>query len=216
MRRAVVNPYRVLVALLLGTGFTALICLLLRLHIIAALFLYPAGLFLSLFQHRDSAWAIMAVSAVTYSAVAYYVFRNRKSAGSGRTALRLALPALLLTGFAFSPKFNLLLPEGMRELAEQETELSRDIPDNTRLEQAREILRSKNIQFHKEVQTSARRVLERDGIAIDALAGDRLVFARFPTNASVFVCAYDLEIYLLYDAAAQMKRRYIHRFRVCM
>ena len=149
------ESYRVLVAALTGVGFTAVLCLVLRVHLLIAVFLFPAVLFL------PSAWAVMAANAVIYSVAAYYIFRNKSLSGSRRMALGLILPVLLLSSFACLPKFNVLLPAGMCDLAEQEQELSREIPEGTSVEQARSILKSKNIAFGERIESSASTVLER-------------------------------------------------------
>jgi hypothetical protein len=82
------------------------------------------------------------------------------------------------------------------------------------IEQARAVLRSRNIQFN-EFEPSIGLVFQRGDTTMMASHGDRVIHSQFQTNAGQFPCGYDMRLDLLFDAAGKLKQRYIHRFRIC-
>jgi hypothetical protein len=125
------------------------------------------------------------------------------------------IPVAILVGLACIPTLDPLLPRGLVELKRQESALQNDLPDDVGIEQARAVLRSKNIQFN-EFEPSTGLVFQRGGTTMTASYGDRVIHSQFQTNAGQFPCGYDMVIDLLFDATGKLKHRYIHRFRVCL
>jgi hypothetical protein len=126
-----------------------------------------------------------------------------------------AAPAAILLGLACVPALNPLWPQGMKELAKQESELQAAFPLGIEIGQSRTILQTKRIAFSEETETSDRVVLERIERSIKAGPGDRVLSARFQTNAYSFPCGYDMEIVLLFDRDGKLKQQYVHRFPMC-
>ncbi len=159
----------------------------------------------------------MAGNAVIYSGLAYVLLATRRDVGVRFLRLAsscLVVPVAALVTLSCIPSLNPLFPSGMAELGRQETELQNGFPDTINAEQARTVLRSKNIQFD-ESKPSTGVILQRQDATMQASLGDALIYSRFQTNAGQFPCGYDMEIYLLFDASGKLKQRYIHRFRIC-
>ena len=215
--------YRLLLALLCGIGFSALVPLLLGVHFLlvavpAMFLLLPGGFISAILFHVDSPFIVMAGNAFVYSVLAYVFLAARRDVGA--RSLRLAsmcivFPVAFLVGLACIPSLNPMLPSGMAELGRQEAELQNAFPDTINVEQARAVLRSKNIEFN-EFEPPTGLVFQRGDTAMTASYGDRVIHSRFQTNAGQFPCGYDMEICLLFDAAGKLKHRHVHRFRVCL
>ena len=223
-----VGTYRIVAAFVFGTGFAGLIFLLLKaliptiLALLLSIFLFPGGVLIDLlvsYKESGSPLAVLAANAFVYSIVAYVaisILWRFASAVTMRCATkRLAVPAAILFGLACVPALNPLWPRGLNELTKQESELQVAFPLGIELNQARAILQSKGIEFREETESSAGVVLERDDRRLTAAAGERLLSARFQTNASVFPCGYDMEIVLVFGRDDKLKQQYIHRFSIC-
>lgn len=224
--RAILGGYRIVASLVSGAGFTGLFFLLIKatiptgIALLLSLFLVPGGILLAPFFSSEgigSALAMLLVNALVYSIVVYVVITLRKvdSVTVRRATIGFVAPAAILFGLACFPGLNPLWPHKMKELARQERELQGNFPLGTTLDQGRAVLRSKEIEFREETEVSESVVLERADQKVLAAAGDRIVSARLPTDASVFPCGYDMEILLVFGGDDKLKQQYIHRMRLC-
>jgi hypothetical protein len=220
------GSYRIMAAVVFGSGFAGLLFLLLKatiptvIALLLSLLLFPGGILMAPFFPTEgigSPLAVLVANALVYSIVAYAVIilRNMNAGTVGRATIRFVAPAAILFSLACIPALNPLWPHGMRELANQERELRAAFPLGTGLEQGRAILRSKGIEFREETASSREAVLERGDQRIVAAAGDQVLSAKFPTEADVFPCGYDMEILLLFDRDGKLKQQYVHRFPMC-
>jgi hypothetical protein len=216
-----VQMYRLSLALLCGVGLSAFATLLLNgppwIAMPAVFLVFPGGLIAAFPFHSDSPFIVMAGNAVIYSGLTYFFLGIRRDAGTRFLRLAsicLAVPVAALVALSCTPSVNPMFPHGMDELDRQEGELQKAFPDTMNLEEARAVLRTKNIQF-EESTPSTGTILQRQDVTIQALLGDRLIYSRFQTYARQFPCGYDMEINLLFDATGKLKQRYIHRFRIC-
>lgn len=218
------------VALLCGTGFTCLLCLVLALStsallsILLAIFLSPGGIVVDLLvrpKEFSPPLLILAANSVIYSAVAYgglSVLRHRVGPEKIRIiAIRLVLPvAILVTLVSVSiPKFNPLWPHGLAQLTRQETALRQALPVGTRLDAARAALQSKGISFAENSEQTQTLVLDQNGTSIVATPGDHVISARVRTEAGAFPCEYDIQLVLLFGQDSVMRQQYVDSFRVC-
>jgi hypothetical protein len=183
-----------------------------------ALFLIlPGGLIAAFPYHSESPFIVIAGNAFIYSILSHFFLSVRRDVGTRFLRLAsicLVFPVSALAIMSCIPSLNPMFPCGMAELERQEVELQNTFPDALNVEQARAVLRSKNIQFD-ESNPSTGVIMQRQGTTIQASSGDALIHSRFQTNAGQFPCGYDMEIYLLFDATGKLKQRYIHRFRIC-
>jgi hypothetical protein len=102
-----------------------------------------------------------------------------------------------------------MLPGGMLRLGRQATELRDAFPDAMTVEQARAVLRSKNIYFD-ETETSAGPILLSDGkTTMLASVGGRHLRGGVETNSGAFPGGYDISIDLLFDASSKLEQRNI-------
>jgi hypothetical protein len=189
------TKYRLAIGLLWGIGFTSLACLLMNLIGFVGLFLLPGGL-------------------VAF-AVGFLMFRKVGLPQLRRIVGWSVLPVTVLAGLACVPSMNPLWPHGMRELAQQESELQTAIPLGMSLEQVRGVLDSRKIQFYESVEPRDGVILQNPQITMMAQAGDMVLVSRFDTEAFEFPCGYDLQIVLRFDHNRNLAERYIHRFRMC-
>ncbi len=183
----------------------------------AVLVLFPGGLVAAIVFHSDLPSTIIALNSIIYSGLTYVAlaFRRDLSLRFLRIAsISMVLPAALVVGLASVPILDPLFPRGVTELGRQESSLQSDFPDRISIEKARQLMRSKGIQYD-EFAPAAGLVLERENTMMVASSGDRLIHSRSPTTAREFLCSYDMEIDLLFDASGNLKQRYIHRFRIC-
>jgi hypothetical protein len=223
-----VVKYKIIAALIFGIGFISLFLLLLRilistpLSIPLSIFLVPGGMLIAILSRsRESNLALLVpvANALIYSGVVYVAvsifWRNTSIATMQRVIARLAPPVAILLVLVCIPAFNPLWPRGMHELKRQETGLESALPLGMELNQSRAVLLSKGIQFREEAESSGGVVLEREDLKLAAAAGERVLSARFQTDASMFPCGYDMEIVLLFGRDDKLKQRYVHRLRVC-
>jgi hypothetical protein len=221
------RAYRIVAAFVSGTGFAGLVFLLLKALILTILslplsiFLFPGGILTDLlvpYKESGLPLGVLAANALVYSVVAYVAistfWRSASAVTMRRATKQFAVPAAILFGLACVPALNPLWPRGLNELTKQESELQVALPLGIELNQARAILQSKGIEFREETESSANVILQREE-RLTVAAGDRLLSARFQTNASVFPCGYDMEIVLLFGRNDKLKQQYIHRFRIC-
>lgn len=160
--------YRLFFALLCGLGLSALAPLLLSgpvwIVMPAAFLLFPGGFIAAVLFHSDSPFIVMAANAVIYSGLAYVFLSVRRDVDARvlrLVSVRMLIPVVILVGLAWIPTLDPLLPRGLDELKRQESALQNDLPDDVDIEQARAVLRSKNIQFY-ESQPATGVVLQRE------------------------------------------------------
>lgn len=163
--------------------------------------------------------AVLTANALFYSFVAFALLSawwpDAEPAAIRRATTRLALPTVVLFSLACVPALNPLWPRGMSELTKQESELQAAFPVGEELSHGRSTLQLKGIQFREETKSSGGVVLERNGRSLTAVAGDRVLSARYQTGASEFPCGYDMEIVLVFSQDDKLKQQYVHRLRVC-
>jgi hypothetical protein len=189
------TKYRLAIGLLWGIGFTSLSCLLMNLIGFIGFFLLPGGL-------------------VAF-AVGFLMFRKVGLPQLRRIVGWSVLPVTVLVSLACIPSMNPLWPHGMRELAQQESELQTAIPLGMSLEQVRGVLDSRKIQFYESVEPRDGVILQNPQITMMAQAGDMVLVSRFDTEAFEFPCGYDMQIVLRFDHNRNLAERYIQRFRMC-
>ncbi len=189
------TKYRLAIGLLWGIGFTSLACLLMNLIGFVGLFLLPGGL-------------------VAF-AVGFVMFRKVGLPQLRRIAGWSVLPVTVLAGLACVPSMNPLCPHGMRELAQQESDLQTAIPLGMGLEQVRGVLNSRKIAAYESTQTSDGVVLQNAQITMMAQAGDTVLVSRFDTEAFQFPCGYAMQIVLVFGPEQNLKERYIQRLPMC-
>jgi len=209
--------YRSALAALCGIGLSILAPLSLRgplwLAFTAWYGVYPGFRFAEFFAQPDSALLIMTGNTVLYSALAFLIllgFKRILTAPALRLAsIWLATPVAGLVALSLYPSLNPMLPGGMAKLEWQATELRNAFPDMMSVEQARAVLRSKNIYFD-ETEASPGPVFLGDGkTTMVAASGDRLIKGAFETNSSAFPCSYYISVDLLFDASGKLKERNI-------
>jgi hypothetical protein len=188
------TKYRLTIAALWGIGFTSSLCLLMNLDWIIGLFLLPGGL------------AAFAVTSL--------VFRRARLEQLRRIAGWSIAPVAAVAVLACIPALNPLWPHGMSELAKQESDLQIAIPFGMSLDQVRDVLNSRKIQFHESTESDGV-VLQNPSETITAQSGDTVLVSRFQTDAFQFPCGYDIQIVLLFGHDRNLKQRYIHRFPMC-
>ncbi len=220
--------YRIAAALVLGMGFISLVLLLLRMLISTtvsvplSIFLVPGGMLIALLagsRETNLALTVPFANALVYSGIAYVailvLWRSASLATMRRIITRLAPLAAILLILTSIPPFNPLWPRGMLALKEEESGLQSALPLGTGLDQAKATLDSKGVQFRGETESSGGVVLEREGLQLTAAPGDRVLAARYQTDARTFPCGYDMEIVLLFGRDDKLKQQYVHRLRVC-
>ncbi len=181
------------------------------------LMLFLAGAIAGILFRSDSPSLVIAGNAVIYSGLAYILIAFRR--GFTARHLRLASiymvgPVALLVAADCVPALNPLLPHGMADLERQETELRRAFPDKMGIEQARAVLKAKNIEFFESTPPGGT-FAQYGSPDIQVSSGDQLIHSSFQTKAAQWPCGYRMEIDLLFDAAGNLKHRYVQRFRDC-
>lgn len=156
---------------------------------------------------------------LVYSGVAYAVVsvccRNVPVERMRVAAIRLTIPAVVLIGLICVQSLNPLAPRGMAELTSKVESLQNAFHAGMELENARAVLRSREIRFQEVTETSSMQILEKPGRSMTAAAGDRVLSARLETDAGEFPCGYDIEVVLLFGPDERLKDRYVHRLRLC-
>jgi hypothetical protein len=220
--------YKIIVALSCGVVFTSLTLLLLnlsstaRLSVVLSVILFPGGI-LTDFLLRPKEFSppllVSFANILIYSAVAYAVvsvFCRKVPVERMRTAaIRLLIPAVVLIGLICVPSLNPLWPRGMAELTGKVESLQNAFHAGMELENARAVLRSREIRFQEVTETSSMQILEEPGRSMTAAAGDRVLSARLETDAGEFPCGYDIEVVLLFGPDERLKDQYVHRLRLC-
>ena len=216
-----------LIAVLCGSGFTALLILLLGLSfvplsIVSTLLLAPGGIIASALAGSEGfgpPLLVLAVNSLVYSIAAFVgmsVLGRRIRAPKARFALaKLFIPVVILLALVCIPALDPLWPRRMVERGEQERSLQASLPVGMSLDAARTALRSRGIAFNDERETSSGVLLERRQASIRSSAGDQVISTRLETDAAEFPCGYDIEIVLVFDGNEVLKDRYIHRLRLC-
>ena len=189
------TKYRLAIGLLWSIGFTSLLCLLMNLNWFFGFLLLPGGL-------------------VAF-AVGFWMFRKAGLPQQRRIVGWSVLPVTVLATLACIPSMNPLWPHGMKELAQQESELQTAIPVGMSLGQVRGVLNSRKIQFYESTEPKDGIVLQDPQTTMTAQSGDTVVVSRFDTEAFEFPCGYDMQIVLVFGHNGNLKERYIHRFRMC-
>jgi hypothetical protein len=200
--------YKVGISLLCGSGFTALLSLLLgvpyfAVEWVASILLLPGGLFAAFVSRSSELYPTVIVlvgNTLLYSALAFAILSSRFGNIGMRTerlvALGLAFPVAVLVFLSFIPRYDPMWPQGMAELGRQEVDLRNAFSPGMTAEQARNVLRWKRIQFN------------------EPLSGGS-IFSRFPTEAGQFPCGYELQIVLSFGPDGKLQNRDVHRSRVC-
>lgn len=164
---------------------------------------------------------VFVFNVVVYSLLAFaVVFQKSRAVPSstfGRTMIAMTLVAIaaILVPLYFSPKFNPMWPRGMDELAKQEAELRGAFPLDMSVDSARKMFLEKGIEFQE------RAVKERETVTtlglepLVAEVNDWIMLVRFKTDASNFICGYDMNLDLVFGPDRKLKRRFIGRQPMC-
>jgi hypothetical protein len=220
--------YKIGVALACGAVFTSLTLLLLnfsstaRLSAVLSVILFPGGILTdALLRPKEFSPPLLVsfANVLIYSGVSYAVVsvscRNVPVERMRIAAIRLLIPAVVLIGLICVPSLNPLWPRGVAELTGKVESLQNAFHVGMELENARVVLRSKEIRFQEVTETSSMQVLEEPGRSMTAAAGDRVLSARLETDAGEFPCGYDIEVVLLFGPDERLKDQYVHRLRLC-
>jgi hypothetical protein len=217
---------KIALAILCAVGFVCLVLLLLNVHPLPAVFIFPGYLLAAPFamlikpEEFGSLLLIVAANVLIYFGVVYIALSwlgRRLTLERVRQAIAiLLLPTAILVILACIPKLNPLWPHSMAELARRETALQQALSRGIRPEQARSILRSQGIQFQEWTETSKETVLERYNTTIHVAPGDRFIWARIETDAGQFPCGYDIEVFLHFGPDEKLKDSYVHRRPICL
>jgi hypothetical protein len=179
-----VRSYRLALAALAGTGFSALITLLLNLRspdvLLLSILMLPGGLIASFWPHSDEIYpplVFLAANSVVYSAAAFvvvvYGFSKVNVRGIKRSVIAIVFPIAVLTSMACVPSLNPFWPRKMEHLAEEETDLRQGLPVGAGVAECREFLRSRGIQSYEVKLKSQQEISRRGGPPMIAQAGDR-------------------------------------------
>jgi hypothetical protein len=189
------TKYRLAIGLLWSIGFVSLLCLLMNLNWFIGMLVIPGGL------------AAFAVPLL--------VLRRTRWEHLRRIAGWSIAPVTVAAVLACFPSMNPLWPHGMKELARQESDLQSAIPLGVSLEQVRDVLNSRKIQFYESTEPSDRVVLQNPEETITAQSGDTVLVSRFQTEAFEYPCGYDMQLVLVFGHNRNLTQRYVHRFRMC-
>jgi hypothetical protein len=228
-KATIMTRYTVAVAVLCGAALASVSVLLLNLSlpspvaVLLILLQLPGGIlthFVVGSEDFGPPLLVLATNVLFYSATAYAGFsvlgRGISSEKMRIAMVWLVLPAVASITLACIPAFNPLWPRGMAELTKQERELQEAFPVGMGVESVRTVLLSRGIKFYEDTEERDRLVLNRgNGESVRSAPGDRLISARFQTEASQYPCGYDMEIVLLFGRDDKLKQQYIHRLRVC-
>ena len=215
---------RLLLAILCGVGFTALVALSLNIPsgivLVLSLFLAPGSLLSAMLLHTQyfgEPLIVLAFDACLYSFITYVTLR-RFRIGSQKerlAALTIVGPVLLVASMACIPAMSPLWPRGMLRLAEEEKSLKGGLPVGTSLDSARAFLVAQKVQTYDYEVRAEEPVLENAHARIVAKPGDQLVSARIETEAEQFPCGYVIQVALVFGPDRSLRERYIERSAVC-
>lgn len=201
-----------------GLGFSILATLSLRAPFLwiagAAWYLvYPGIRIADFLAWPDSVLLILVGNAAFYSILSFLVVwsltRTKPAHSLRRASVWLAFPVAGLAALSLYPSLNPMLPGGMLKLERQATELRNTLPAGINLEQARAVLRSKNIYFSESDATAGPVLLSDGKSTFVATSGDRLIKGGVETNSGAFPCGYDISLDLLFDASGKLNQRKI-------
>lgn len=156
----------------------------------------------------------MPVALLSNSALYLLVISQFRLVPSRRGIAISASAALVLATMSLMPRFDVTSPRHLDKLALFESELRAALPSGINAEQAHSELKRRHIVFTDSYLTSAW-TGGRGNQSIVAVAGDRLIAARIPTDAYEMFCGYDIEVVLVFGPDRRMKQQYIERFRIC-
>lgn len=213
------------VSLLFGVMIASFLPILLniaRLERKADILLMPGGIFASLLAPAEMVphpMLLLAGNAVFYALCLFglcLAVRLRLTARAVRLGTWVfGFAAVVLFAFACSPKFDPLWPHGMGELQAREKRLKSLIRSDMTIDQVRTTLQQESIPLNEETEDSTREVLQNRNTRIVAVAGDRLVFSRFRTDAVQYPCGYDLQVVVLFAPDGKLKDRYVAPLPIC-
>jgi hypothetical protein len=221
-----VRNYRLILAVLVGTGFSSLITLLLNLRgsvvLLLSILMFPGGLIASFLPHSqelDSPLSTLAANGAAYSGLAFllltYSFSKINIHALKRSAIAITLPVIALTLMACVPSLNPLWPREMEKLAQEENDLRQGLPIGEGVTECRDFLRSRKIEFYEVELRDQQEITRRGGPPMIAQAGDRLISARVFTDAGQWPCGYAIEVALIFDANDALKDSRVNRLRLC-
>jgi hypothetical protein len=214
-----------ILSLLFGVAVASLLPILLnvpKLEHKAAGLLIPGGILASLIASAELVphpMLLLAANAIFYAMCLFGLCLAVRRWLRVRTvrvgAWAVGLLAVVLFAVACVPRFNPLWPHGMLQLRTREAELKKLVQPDMTIDQVRAALERESIPLNEETEDSAREVLRNRDTQIVAAAGDRLVFARFRTDAVQYPCGYDLQVVVLFAPDGKIKNRYIAAMPIC-
>lgn len=204
--------YKVLIAFLCGTAFVCLVSLLLRLPLglYFLLFLAPGAIALAPISKsidNDSILPLVLANALFYSAFSFLwlslptLSQKLRNTSPRSLSIRLGFATAILVTLACIPSLNPLWPHHMKELRRDQYELELALPTGIRLDEAREVLSKRNIEFSDEM-----------------VAGDanrHRLFSRVHTDGWNFPCGFDRIVDLQFGADEKLESRDLRLFPMC-
>jgi hypothetical protein len=216
------TKYRILLALLLGAGFTSVVALSLNFTGFPSVLLIPGGIPVAILSKSGglgSVPALLLANTLFYSVMIFAVispcYRNLGEASVRLTAGKVAAPIVILVVLACIPRLSPLWPQGMAELERVEKELQSAILPGMTVGEAQGVVRTAGIAFQEETEQSPLNVLETSDVTMRAQTGDQLLFSRFQMKAGQFPCNYEMQVFLLFGQDGKLRQSYIHRRPVC-
>ena len=215
--------YRFVFALLAGFAFASISTLLLNLSVLglaANIFIIPGLIAANASRTGELGHIIIAltVNGLSYSAFAFAFLTWKRISGFGSrpklVLIFIAMAVSTLVGFACVPSLNLLWPQSMEKLNQDERDLRNGLRVGFTLDQARTSLKSRGIEFYEQAITE-RQSVPAYGDGFLALPGDRVISARVQTKAWEFPCGYVINVVVGIDSNEIIKESKVSRMRMC-
>lgn len=213
--------YRVMCAFLAGLGFSALVLLLLN---VASLFPQAAILLIPGFlpsilapSVKLPAVTVLLINGMFYSGaigLLIWLFPRLTTQRLRSIAIVGAAPVVVVVSLACLPSMNVLRPQGMVQLTQEENDLREGLRIGSTVDQSRAYLKSRGIDFY-EYKSNVRQEITRRDATIVALSGDGVISARVATKAWEFPCGYVIDVVLVIDVHDVVKQSSISQVRMC-
>lgn len=205
--------YKVLTAFLSGTGFVCLVSLLLNLPLglFFSLFLAPGAIPLAPFSKSvdaDSILPLVLANVSFYSAFSFLCLslpplsqKLNNTSLLRSLSIKLGFATAVIIVLACIPSLNPLWPHRMKELRQDQHDLELALPTGISLDEGREILRKRKIQYSDETE-------------IGDISRRRL-YARTRTDAWKFPCGFDRIVDLQFGPDERLEARDVRLFPMC-
>ena len=203
--------YKALIAFVCGTGFVCLVSLLLNLPLglFFLLFLAPGAIPLIPFSNveTDPILAFVLPNVLFYSAFSFLCLslpplsQKLRNTSLRSLSIKLGFATVLLVVPACIPSLNPLWPHHMKELRRDQHDLELALPAGISLDEAREVLRKRNIELFDEPPTGD--------------TNRRRLYGRLHTDAWNFPCGFDRIVDLQFGPDERLEARDLRLFPMC-